>query len=55
MDYRGKVVIVTGASSGIGHATARAFAKRGATVVAVARREPQLRELIAACQHDSPA
>lgn len=55
MDYRGKVVIVTGASSGIGHAAARAFAARGATVVAVARREPLLRELIEACRAQSPS
>ncbi|MEO8601382.1 MAG: SDR family NAD(P)-dependent oxidoreductase [bacterium] len=55
MEYRDKVVIVTGASSGIGHAAARACAARGATVVAVARREPLLRELIAECQKDSPA
>jgi short-subunit dehydrogenase len=54
VDYRGKVVIVTGASSGIGHAAARAFAARGATVVAVARREPLLRELIESCKAPSP-
>ncbi|MDX2168686.1 MAG: SDR family NAD(P)-dependent oxidoreductase [Deltaproteobacteria bacterium] len=54
MDYRGKVVIVTGASSGIGHAAARAFAARGATVVAVARREALLRELIDTCRAQSP-
>jgi short-subunit dehydrogenase len=47
------VAIVTGASSGIGHATAREFARRGATVVAVARREERLRELIEACRADS--
>jgi short-subunit dehydrogenase len=45
LDYQGKVVIVTGASSGIGHVTARAFAARGATVVAVARREALLQAL----------
>lgn len=51
----GSVVIVTGASSGIGHATARELARRGATVLAVARREERLRALIDACRADSPA
>ena len=32
-ELSGKVVIVTGASSGVGEATARAFAQRGAHVV----------------------
>jgi short-subunit dehydrogenase len=54
MDYRGKVVIVTGASSGIGAVTAKAFAQRGSIVVAVARREALLQQLIAECQADSP-
>jgi NAD(P)-dependent dehydrogenase (short-subunit alcohol dehydrogenase family) len=36
-DFKGKAVIVTGASSGIGRQTALAFASRGASVVAVAR------------------
>ena len=55
MDYRGKVVVVTGASSGIGRVTAKAFAQRGSTVVAVARREELLRELIRECQTQAPA
>jgi short-subunit dehydrogenase len=55
MDYRSRAVIVTGASSGIGRETARAFARKGATVVAVARREPLLRDLIAECRKHSPA
>ncbi|HEV3327818.1 MAG TPA: glucose 1-dehydrogenase [Acidimicrobiales bacterium] len=33
MDFDGKVVLVTGSSSGIGEATARAFSAAGATVV----------------------
>jgi NAD(P)-dependent dehydrogenase (short-subunit alcohol dehydrogenase family) len=42
----GKVAIVTGASSGIGRATARLFAKEGARVVVGARREAELAELV---------
>ena len=38
MEIRGKVAIVTGASSGIGEATAREFGREGAKVVIAARR-----------------
>jgi short-subunit dehydrogenase len=55
MNYRGQVVVVTGASSGIGHVTAQSFAARGATVVAVARREPLLQGLIEQCREHTPA
>jgi hypothetical protein len=41
-----KVAIVTGASSGIGRATARLFAQEGARVVVGARREAELKELV---------
>jgi 3-oxoacyl-[acyl-carrier protein] reductase len=41
----GKTVVITGASSGIGWATALAFSAKGANVVVTARREQRLREL----------
>ena len=40
-EFNGKVALVTGATSGIGRATALAFAKAGAKVVAAGRREEQ--------------
>ena len=45
MDIKGKVVIVTGASSGIGEATAREFGHEGAKVVLAARRVDKLQTL----------
>ena len=41
----GKVAIVTGASSGIGHAAAELFAAEGASVVVTARRQTELEAL----------
>ncbi|MCF1503657.1 SDR family oxidoreductase [Afifella sp. H1R] len=41
-----KVVIITGASSGIGEATARLLAEKGAKVVLGARREAKLKQIV---------
>src|SRR6056297_3321598 len=42
-----KVALITGASSGIGRATAELFSARGASVVVAARRGTELEELVA--------
>src|SRR6266436_7506714 len=41
---KGKVAVITGASSGIGRATMELFGREGATVVGTARREAALQE-----------
>ena len=47
VDLKGKRILLTGASSGIGEAAAEKFAREGATVVAVARRGDLLADLVA--------
>lgn len=46
-DMNNNVALVTGASSGIGRATAEAFAAKGARVVLAARRQDELASLVA--------
>ena len=47
-----KIILITGASSGIGKATAKLFAERDWTVVAVARNEEKLNTLREECKGD---
>jgi NADP-dependent 3-hydroxy acid dehydrogenase YdfG len=49
---RDKVVTITGASSGIGEATAKLLASKGAKVVLGARREQELKQLVDEIQGD---
>ncbi len=53
MEIANKVIIITGASSGIGKATAHKLAKKGAKVVLTARREERLNDLANSIKSDS--
>ncbi|MCS5711594.1 SDR family oxidoreductase [Candidatus Berkiella aquae] len=48
--FKNKVVIITGASSGIGAALALCFAKEGAKLALLARRQDRLQALVNDCQ-----
>ncbi len=50
MRVRGSVVVITGASSGIGRATALLLARKGASLVLAARREDALAEVARLCE-----
>lgn len=51
----GSRILVTGASSGIGAALAPELARRGATVLIVARRADRLAQVLAECKESAPA
>lgn len=48
-DLSGKIILVTGASSGIGYETCLAISRQGGTFIAVARRAELLEKLIEEC------
>jgi NAD(P)-dependent dehydrogenase (short-subunit alcohol dehydrogenase family) len=50
--FENRVVLVTGASSGIGRACARALGREGARIVAAGRRRERLDDVIAAVRKD---
>ena len=50
LEFSGQVVVITGASSGIGRATALEFAEKGARLVLAARREQPLKRLAHQCE-----
>jgi NADP-dependent 3-hydroxy acid dehydrogenase YdfG len=52
MKLKGRVAIITGASSGVGYSAARLFAREGATVIAAARRQEFLDHLVAEIAHE---
>ncbi|PWB27207.1 SDR family NAD(P)-dependent oxidoreductase [Flavobacterium sp. HTF] len=49
-NLKGKTVVITGASSGVGRAAVEAFAQQGCTIVAVARGQKGIDEVVAYCR-----
>jgi len=55
MEQNNKYTVITGASSGIGYETAKAFAKRGKNLVVVARHKENLEKLKIEILNDNPS
>lgn len=47
LDFKGKKIVITGASSGIGRQTAITLSRLGASIILIARREDKLRQALA--------
>lgn len=54
LNFRGKVVLLTGSSSGIGAAAARLFTYLGAKVVVTGRNQSRINEVVEDCKKLSP-
>lgn len=54
LDFTGKVVLVSGSSSGIGAATVKLFSYLGARVVVTGRNGTRINEIVEACRELSP-
>ncbi|WP_411679432.1 SDR family NAD(P)-dependent oxidoreductase [Clostridium thailandense] len=55
MNGKEKYTVITGASSGIGYETAKAFAKRGKNLVIAARNKENLKKLKEEISHENPS
>ena len=53
-DQTGRIIIVTGSTSGIGRETARVLASKGATVIIAARNESKAQRVIAEIKQEQP-
>lgn len=53
INFTNKVVLVTGASAGIGEATAKLFSKLGASLSLVGRNEENLQRVAEQCEKES--
>ncbi|MGB8698967.1 MAG: SDR family oxidoreductase [Thermosynechococcaceae cyanobacterium] len=52
LSIQDRIVLITGASSGIGAACAKVFAQAGAKLILAARRQPRLEQLAAQLSHE---